>query len=33
MEKLITLYHGSEQLVEETTFGKGIKNNEFGLGF
>ena len=33
MEKLITLYHGSEQLVEEPTFGKGKKNNDFGLGF
>ena len=33
MEKLITLYHGSEQLVEEPTLGKGKKNNDFGLGF
>ena len=33
MEKLITLYNGSEQLVEEPTFGKGKKNNDFGLGF
>ena len=33
MEKLITLYHGSEQLVEKPTFGKGKKNNDFGLGF
>ena len=33
MERWITLYHGSEQLVEEPTFGKGKKNNDFGLGF
>jgi hypothetical protein len=33
MEKLITLYHGSEMIVEEPTFGKGKKNNDFGLGF
>ena len=33
MEKWMTLYHGSEQLVEEPTFGKGRVNNDFGLGF
>jgi len=33
MEKLITIYHGSEQIVEEPTFGKGKKHNDFGLGF
>ena len=33
MEKWITLYDGSEQLVEEPTFGKGRVNNDFGLGF
>ena len=33
MEKWITLYHGSEKLVEEPTFGKGRVNNDFGLGF
>ena len=33
MERIITLYHGSEQLVEEPTFGKGKLNNDFGLGF
>ena len=33
MEKWITLYHGSEQVVEEPTFGKGRVNNDFGLGF
>jgi hypothetical protein len=33
MEKLITIYHGSEMIVEEPTFGKGKKNNDFGLGF
>ena len=33
MEKLITVYHGSQQIVEVPTFGKGRKNNDFGLGF
>ena len=33
MGKLITIYHGSEQIVEVPTFGKGRKNNDFGLGF
>lgn len=33
MEKLITVYHGSQQIVEVPTFGKGRTNNDFGLGF
>ena len=33
MERILTLYHGSEQLIEEPTFGKGKQNNDFGLGF
>lgn len=33
MDKHITLYHGSEQIVEVPAFGKGKKNNDFGLGF
>lgn len=33
MNQKITLYHGSEQLVETPTFGFGKKNNDFGLGF
>lgn len=33
MEKLLTLYHGSEQIVEEPVFGRGRENNDFGLGF
>ena len=33
MDKQITIYHGSEQIVEIPTFGKGKKNNDFGLGF
>ena len=33
MDKQITIYHGSEQIVETPTFGKGKKNNDFGLGF
>lgn len=33
MDKLITIYHGSEKIVEHPTFGKGKRNNDFGLGF
>ena len=33
MDKLITVYHGSKQIVEVPTFGLGRKNNDFGLGF
>ena len=33
MDKQITIYHGSEQIVEVPTFGKGKVNNDFGLGF
>ena len=33
MGKIITIYHGSEQIVEVPTFGEGKKNNYFGLGF
>lgn len=33
MEKQITLYHGSEKVVETPTFGLGKENNDFGLGF
>lgn len=33
MDKLITIYHGSKQIVDVPTFGLGRKNNDFGLGF
>ncbi len=33
MDKLITIYHGSEKIIEKPTFGEGKKNNDFGLGF
>ena len=33
MDKLMTVYHGSKQIVEVPTFGLGRKNNDFGLGF
>lgn len=33
MDKLITIYHGSSQIVEAPAYGKGKKNNDFGLGF
>lgn len=33
MDKRITIYHGSNQIVEIPTFGAGRKNNDFGPGF
>lgn len=33
MDKLMTIYHGSEKIVEQPTFGEGRKNNDFGHGF
>lgn len=33
MDKIMTVYHGSRQIVENPTFGKGKKNNDFGFGF
>ena len=30
---LITIYHGSPQIVDAPTFGLGRKHNDFGLGF
>lgn len=33
MDKLITIYHGSEKIIEYPTFGEGKQNNDFGLGF
>ena len=33
MDKLITIYHGSEKIVEQPIFGDGKKNNDYGLGF
>lgn len=33
MDKLLTIYHGSQKIVETPTFGEGRKNNDFGLGF
>ena len=33
MEKIITIYHGSEKVIEVPAFGEGKKNNDFGLGF
>ena len=33
MDKQISIYHGSKQIVEQPTFGEGRKNNDFGLGF
>ena len=33
MDRLITVYHGSKQIVEVPIFGLGRKNNDFGLGF
>lgn len=33
MEDVITLYHGSERVIETPVFGEGRKNNDFGSGF
>lgn len=33
MDKIISIFHGSEQIVEKPTFGLGKANNDFGLGF
>lgn len=33
MSKRITIYHGSQQIVEAPAFGVGRKNNDFGQGF
>ena len=33
MNQKITLYHGSEQIIESPTFGLGKQNNDFGPGF
>ncbi len=33
MEKVITIYHGSNHIVETPVFGEGRRNNDFGLGF
>ena len=33
MNQKITLYHGSERIIESPTFGLGKQNNDFGLGF
>lgn len=33
MNKLITLYHGSDKIIDKPVFGGGRKNNDFGLGF
>ncbi len=33
MNKQITIYHGSEQIIDSPTFGVGRINNDFGLGF
>ena len=32
-DKQITIYHGSEKIVEHPVFGEGKKNNDFGPGF
>ena len=33
MEKQLTIYHGSQKIIEVPIFGEGRKNNDFGLGF
>lgn len=33
MDKIITLYHGSKEIVKVPEFGKGKEHNDFGSGF
>ena len=33
MDKTITLFHGSEKVIEHPKFGLGKENNDYGLGF
>ena len=33
MDKIITLYHGSEKVIDTPSFGVGKRTNDFGLGF
>ena len=33
MNRIVTLYHGSEHIIKEPDFGAGRRNNDFGLGF
>lgn len=33
MDKLITLYHGSKDVIEKPIYGAGRKHNDFGVGF
>ena len=33
MSNIITLYHGSDKIIEKPEFGKGKAHNDFGLGF
>ena len=33
MDKTITIYHGSDKIIEQPFFGEGKKNNDYGLGF
>lgn len=33
MDKLITIYHGSDKIIDQPVFGGGKKNNDFGYGF
>ena len=33
MEKIVTLFHGSEKIIESPEFGLGKEHNDFGLGF
>ena len=33
MKNILTLYHGSQNIIDKPYFGGGKKNNDFGLGF
>lgn len=33
MNKIICVYHGSSQIIQQPVIGKGNPNNDYGLGF
>lgn len=33
MDQVITIYHGSDHVIERPTYGAGRRNNDFGIGF
>lgn len=33
MSKTLTIYHGSQHIIEAPVYGAGRRNNDFGVGF